>query len=580
MNADKLVKLGIDLRDRWSGEVKTLCPKCSHQRKKKSDPSLGVNIDTGVWKCHHCGWSGSVNQYVRPEPKQPIKTDGIYEYFEKRKISKETVEYFGIAESKEWMPQDQKEHRVICFNYFLDGELINIKFKTADKKFKMVKDARKIPYNIDAIKDSHYVIICEGEEETMVWHQSGLRAVSVPNGASKNNNNLDWLDSTYELFDEKVIYLATDNDEPGRKLKEDLARRFTSADIRIIEFPENEKDANDCLKRYGQDFITRLFENAKPLPISEISSALDYLSTIQSYHKDGYPVGSLVGMSETDDHISWNRGELGVVTGIPGSGKSTWLDYMFIRLAYLKNWKFGVFSPENIAPLKITRMSEQLLGKPLSSMNSVEIEHSVQIISKHFWFYNVETLEDYTLGNLLRLGETLIKRHGIDCLLLDPFNYIENDSTEDSSNEKIGILLRTLKKFAVKNNVLVVLVAHPRKMDRTSAGYNVPRLYDISGSHHFFNVPDWGLAVHRSFQNGQKDPVEVHIQKIKWHFRGKLGRVDYEFDRASGQYSEDDKFRSLITIKNDLETNENDLFSSSEAWGRGSGIQPQSDLFL
>lgn len=578
MNADKLIKLGIDLRDRWSGEVKTICPKCSQQRKKKNDPSLGVNIDTGVWKCHHCGWSGSVNQYVRPEPKQPIKTEGIYEYFEKRKIAKETVESFGITESKEWMPQDQKEHRVICFNYYLNEDLINIKFKTADKKFKMVKDARKIPYNVDAIKDSTYVIICEGEEETMVWHQSNLRAVSVPNGASKNNNNLDWLDSTYELFENKIIYLATDNDEPGRKLQADIARRFSGHDIRIIEFPENEKDANDCLKRYGQDFITRLFENAKPLPVAELSSALDYLSTIQSYHKDGYPVGSLVEMSETDEHISWNRGELGVVTGIPGSGKSTWLDYIFVRLAHLKNWKFGVFSPENIAPLKITRMSEQLLGKPLSSMNSTEIEHAVQIINNHFWFYNVETLEDYTLSNLLRLAETLIKRHGIDCLLLDPFNYIDNDSTEDSSNEKIGILLRSLKKFAVKNNVLVVLVAHPRKMDRTSAGYNVPRLYDISGSHHFFNVPDWGLAVHRSFQNGQKDPVEVHIQKIKWHFRGKLGRIDYEFNRDSGQYSEDGKFNSLINIKHDLQSDENDLFGSQEAWGRGRGIQPQSEL--
>lgn len=578
MNADKLVKLGIDLRDRWSGEVKTICPKCAHSRKKKSDPSLGVNIDTGVWKCHHCGWSGSVNQYVRPEPRKPIETDGVYEYFDKRKISRTTLDAFGVTEGKEWMPQDQKEHRVICFNYYLDGELINIKFKTADKKFKMVKDARKIPYNIDSIKDSHYVIICEGEEETMVWHQSNLKAVSVPNGASKNNNNLDWLDATIDLFDEKVIYLATDNDEPGRKLREDLARRFTAADIRIIEFPENEKDANDCLKRYGQDFITRLFENAKALPVAEISSPTDYLSTILSYHKDGYPIGSLVGMSETDDHISWNRGELGVVTGIPGSGKSTWLDYIFVRLAHLKNWKFGVFSPENIAPLKITRMTEQLLGKPLSSMNQGEIEQGVSIINNHFWFYNVETLEDYTLTNLLRLAEMLVKRNGIDCLLLDPFNYIENDIDEDSSNEKIGNLLRRLKKFAVKNNVLVVLVAHPRKMDKTSAGYNVPRLYDISGSHHFFNVPDWGLAVHRSFQNGQKDPVEVHVQKIKWHFRGKLGRIEYEFDRESGQYSEDGNFKSLLNVKIDIQSDENDLFFSPQAWGRGHGIQPEPTL--
>jgi twinkle protein len=578
MNADKLIKLGIDLRDRWSGEVKTKCPKCANSRKKQTDPSLGVNIDKGVWKCHHCGWSGSVNEYVRPEPRAQVATAKILEYFENRKITAETVKKFDVSESIEWMPQDQKEHKVVCFNYYLDGELINIKFKTSDKMFKMVKDARKIPYNIDCIKNSSYIIICEGEEETMVWSQSNLNAISVPNGASKNNNNLEWLDSVYDLFENKIIYLATDNDEPGRKLKEDLARRFSSSDIRIIEFPDNEKDANDCLKRYGQDFVSRLYEDAKPLPIAEISSASDYLSLIESYRKDGYPVGAHVGMTETDKHISWNRGELGVVTGIPGSGKSTWLDYMFIRLAFMKGWKFGMFSPENIAPLKITRLTEQLTNKSLTHMNSSEVERGVGIINKHFWFYNVETMEDYTISNLLRLAETMVRRNGIDCLCLDPFNYIEQDSSDDTSNEKIGNLLRKLKQFAVKMNVLVVLVAHPRKMDKTGGNYNVPRLYDISGSHHFFNVPDWGLAVHRQFQNGQKDPVEVHIQKIKYHFRGKLGRIDYDFDRDTGQYSEDGKFNSLLKLENDIQYSENDLFSSPEAWGRGAGIQPQSTL--
>lgn len=264
---------------------------------------------------------------------------------------------------------------------------------------------------------------------------------------------------------------------------------------------------------------------------------------------------------------------------VHNSGKSTWLDFMFIRLAYLKGWKFGMFSPENIAPLKITRLAEQLLNKPLSAMNSGEVEHGINVVGKHFWFYNVETLEDYTITNLLRLAETMVKRNGIDCLCLDPFNYIEQDASDDSSNERIGNLLRKLKQFAVKMNVLVVLVAHPRKMDKTGGSYNVPRLYDISGSHHFFNVPDWGIAVHRSFQNGQKDPVEVHVQKIKYHFRGKLGRVDYEFNRDSGQYTEDGKFKSLMTIKNDIQTDENDMFSSQEAWGRGAGIQPITTLF-
>jgi twinkle protein len=573
MNADKLIKLGIDLRNKWSGEVKTTCPKCAHQRKKKNDPSLGVNIDDGVWKCHHCNWSGSVNQYVRPETRPLVKTEGIFSYFTKRGIKSETVLHFKVSEGAEWMPQDQKEHKVICFNYFLEDDLINIKFKTSDKMFKMVKDARKIPYNINSIKDQNYVIICEGEEECMVWHQSGLSSViSVPNGASKNNNNLEWLDSVYDLFEGKIIYLATDNDEPGRKLGEDLARRFDSSDIRIIRFTE--KDANDCLKLYGEEYVARLFEEAEHLPVAEISSASDYRSLIEQYYESGYPIGSHVDMSETDTHLSWNRGELVVVTGIPGSGKSTWLDFMFIRLAYLKGWKFGLFSPENIAPLKITRMTEQLMGKGMKQMNKGELNRAITIIDKHFWFYNVETMEDYSLTALLKIAATMVKRNGIDCLCLDPFNYIEQDASEESSNEKIGNLLRKLKQFAVKYNVNVTLVAHPRKMDKTGGNYNVPRLYDISGSHHFFNVPDVGIAVHRTFDNGTKDPVEVHIQKVKYHFRGKLGRIDYFFNRDSGQYSEDDKFENLLNKKYELENNDDDLFNSAQAWGSGKGIQP------
>jgi twinkle protein len=319
MVINKLIAMGMDLRGKYSGDVKTHCPKCASTRKKSGDPSLSVNVDTGVWKCHHCGWTGSVNQYVRPEAKKPVETPAIFKFFEKRGIDRATVEYFRVSESMEWMPQDQKEHKVICFNYYLGGELINIKFKTADKKFKMVKDAQKTAFNIDAIKNSEYAIICEGEEEVMVWHQSGLKAVSVPNGASKNNNNLDWLNAVYDdYFDGKKIYIATDNDEPGRKLKDDLIRRFSDQDIYLIEFPEGQKDANDCLLAYGQEFLTRLYSDAKPAPMEDVSTSSDYESIVLSYLKDGYPVGDTVGMINTDEHHTWSRGELGVVSGIPG----------------------------------------------------------------------------------------------------------------------------------------------------------------------------------------------------------------------------------------------------------------------
>jgi twinkle protein len=557
-NSDKLYRIGIDLKGKQFGQIKTMCPKCSNSRKKR-DPSLSVDIDAGLYNCHHCDWKGSVNQYVKPEPRESVKTTGVIAYFVKRGLSEQTMKEFGITEGVEWMPQDQKEHKVICFNYFLEDDLINIKFKTSDKKFKMVKDAQKIPYNLNSIIKSDKVIICEGEEECMVWHQCGYPfAVSVPNGASKTNNNLEWLDSVYEYFQGKIIYLATDNDEPGRKLAEDISRRFEAEDIRMVYFPEGQKDANDVLVNIGQHAVISMFETAKQKPITEISVADDYRDTIFGYYESGYPIGAQIGMSETDEHITWSRGELVVVTGIPGSGKSTWLDFVYARLAIRSGWKFGIFSPENVAPLKITRLSEQIVGYPLKKMNKMQIDKAISRINQHFYFYNVEQMNDYSIDGILAIAKNMIRRYGIDCLCLDPFNYISMQSTDDNSNERIGELLRKLKQFAVKNNVNVTLVAHPRKMDKTNGSYNVPRLYDISGSHHFFNVPDVGLAIHRNYVDGSNDPVELHVQKMKYHFRGSLGKVEYFFEPSTGRYSEDGRYDKLIDY---VSADEQNLFS-------------------
>jgi len=561
MNVQELQAHGINTRGKEAGQVKTRCPKCSDERKKKNDPSLSVDIDEGVWNCHHCGWSGSIHQYKRPEPRPHVKSEGIFKYFTDRAIKRETVDAFKISQGTEWMPQDQKEHAVVCFNYYEDGQLINIKFKTSDKKFKMVKDAKKIPYNIDSIKDSDKVIICEGEEETMCWHQAGFPfAVSVPNGASKTNNNLDWLNNCYDKFLDKTIYLATDNDEPGKKLAQDISRRFDTEDIRLIKFPEGQKDANDCLKAVGAECLKAIFNSAQHLPMAEISTTSEYKDTVLSYHSDGYPTGEKVEMNLTDKHLSWARGELVVVTGIPGSGKSTWLDYMYARLSFIKKWKFGIFSPENIAPLKITRLSEQILGKAMGLMTKAELNFAIEQINNHFYFYNTEEMEDYSIESILSLAKNMVRRYGIDCLCLDPFNYIESKRSKDeSSNESIGNLLRELKRFAVKNNVNVTLVAHPRKMEKNSGSYSVPRLYDISGSHHFFNVPDVGIAVHRNYVDGENDPVEVHIQKVKYHFRGKLGMVEYRFDPPTGRYSESGFFKPLVDY---VEETTGDMFGS------------------
>jgi hypothetical protein len=54
-----LRELGVSFRGSPRRSFKTVCPKCSHGRKNKSDPCLSVRVDDSgvVGHCHHCAWS-------------------------------------------------------------------------------------------------------------------------------------------------------------------------------------------------------------------------------------------------------------------------------------------------------------------------------------------------------------------------------------------------------------------------------------------------------------------------------------------------------------------------------------------
>ena len=87
-----------------SGQEKTICPKCSHTRKNKSDKCLSVNIDDGVWHCHHCNWEGSLDwkkivkelnsqkPIEKPKPPKTELPENVYQWFEDRCITRAVVD--------------------------------------------------------------------------------------------------------------------------------------------------------------------------------------------------------------------------------------------------------------------------------------------------------------------------------------------------------------------------------------------------------------------------------------------------------------------------------------------------------
>lgn len=551
----KLQELGINLKGRTSGTQKVVCPKCSDTRKSKKDPCLSVNISEGLYNCHNCGWGGTVNKFEKVEKVYTIPQINNTHLSEKslnwltgRGISKATIIRYGITEGLQFMPQVQKEMNCINFNYFREEKLVNVKYRDAMKNFKMVSGAELVFYGLDLIKDYSEVVICEGEIDALSFYEAGIfYVVSVPNGASKGNQKLEYLDNCWSWFTDKTkIILATDSDEPGTLLRDELARRLGKDRCLFVAYPEGCKDANEVLLKHGAEAVKKLVEGAKEFPLEGIKTVQDIEEKIHDLYINGYPKGQKIGFDSLDSLLTWRAGELTAVTGIPGSGKSEFVDQIMVKLANLHDWKWAVFSAENQPEeLHFAKLAEKFMGKAFYAFNEdykMSIEELVkckQFVDDRFFFVNIDE-KNITLDGLLEKGRELVLRKGINGFLIDPWNYIEHKIPYGySETQYISEALTKISRFCKMNSTHVIVVAHPTKIQKdTNGDYKVATMYDIAGSAHWFNKIDNGMSVYRDFNKGI---IDVHIQKVRFKFIGKIGKASFEWDKTTGRYSENTK---------------------------------------
>ena len=523
-----------------AGEVQTLCPQCSHTRKKKTDRCLSVNLDKKAWICHHCGWKGAIID--RPEvikydvPKWNNNTtlsDKVLKWFEGRRITAPTINKMQITEQSEWMPQVNKDVNCICFNYFEGGELKNIKYRDGAKHFKMHKGAEVIPYNIDCLATANEVWIVEGEMDALSLIEAGIEnVISVPNGAQPN---LTFFDRFMPLFDSvEKIHIAVDNDAPGIELRNAIADRFGKDKCNYIVFPDC-KDANEYLLFNGAIALRDAARNFTEFPMLGVFKVTDFFAEIENLYNFGLPQGATIGVREFDKLLSFHKGYLTTITGVPGHGKSDFLDHILIKLMMKHGWKGGFFSPENRpTELHISKLMRKITQRPFMGterMNQEEVYDAVMTLENHIFFIKPE--KDNTLDSILAKVAELKNRQNIDWFVIDAWNKLEHQYT-DSETKYIGQSLDKIVNFCEKYNVHCFLVAHPRKIQKNDDNnYHIPTLYDIAGSANFFNKTDNGITVYRNFKT---EKVEIHVQKVKFSHWGEVGMCEFQYDKPTGLY--------------------------------------------
>ena len=345
------------------GKKQGICPVCSPDRKPKNQKAKCASYDweRGLGTCHNCNKSFQLHTYKRkgkaekvyskPEPIAIRVEPGmkVEDWFKTRGISKQTLTDLRVTEGPEWMPQTSKTENVIKFNYFMGGELTNIKYRDGRKNFKLYKGAEKVFYNIDATVGFEYCVIVEGEMDVLALHEAGItNAISVPNGATLNNNNLDYLDNCIDYFEDKEkIILAVDTDDAGLALQTELIRRLGSEVCFITTF-EDCKDANEYLQKYGKEKLSERVTGAKPVPMENVTTFRDIEDEVTEFVRNGFTPGFQVGLNNFDDIFSTYTGQFITVTGIPSSGKSDFVDQMVVGYNQRYSWKTAYASPENV----------------------------------------------------------------------------------------------------------------------------------------------------------------------------------------------------------------------------------------
>lgn len=555
------------------GQNKIKCMYCKDDRKKhKSDRPLSVNVDQEkiVYNCFHCGTSGIIykNQKERVSVKtntKPLKKivvddnqveGACADWLKNRGISAELAVRNGcILNTKNGKP-------VIGFSFKEGDKVTAIKWRVAngEKTFYWENNCKRLWGN--NVKDSELddiestIVIVEGEIDqlsvkTAFANKFNIECYSVPNGAPSkvSNGKVDpqedgrfkyvWNDQ--HLFKNKTkIILATDDDESGDALSDELSRRLKKARCYRANY-NGFKDANELLlSENGAEKLRDAILDAEPIKLHGLNTIDFYHQEIQSLYDNGAPSGWSTGIKSVDKLFTIKTGMLNIVSGYPSEGKSAFVDMLIMNLARNYGIKTCYCSFENPVSLHSVKLAQIYTDKPFfrgvnTRMTQQEKDVAEGFIKDHVIFQDYQEQGMATIEQILEKAESAIHRMGCRVLVIDPFNFIQTDAKGRLETDVVSDMLTTVQTFIKQNGMVCFFVAHPSKPKMGDGKRkSIVGGVDISKSMAWFSKSDLGITVAR-----EDDHVGIHCWKARWGIYGhKQGNVKLTFDPITGRYNE------------------------------------------
>lgn len=208
-------------------------------------------------------------------------------------------------------------------------------------------------------------------------------------------------------------------------------------------------------------------------------------------------------------------GEISIVSGSNGSGKSSWLNCISLN-AIQRGFKVAMFSGELMKEKVKTWLNQVAAGREF--VKKVYGYDDLYYVPKDVtekidvWTKDKIFLYDNKYGrNWSRLLESIrgvVEQRGVNLLILDNLMTLDLDAFGGDTNEKQSSFVNSLADLAKQANIHIILVAHPRK------SLTFLRREDIGGSGDITNLADNVYIIHRCNKDFEKRAPEFLGQDV------------------------------------------------------------------
>lgn len=546
-------KLGADTKRKGDELFFKWCPYCHGDGHDKD--TFSVNLTTGLYKCFRSGCDrhghfvqlardfgypldmGDTPRKYRELPQRPLKVkEQAVRYLEGRGISRGVTERYHISTRKD-------NENVLVFPFYDENHTLRfVKYRKTDfdkernkNKEWCEKDTMPILFGMDQCQDFSRLVITEGQIDSLSLEEAGVpNAVSVPNGA----RGFTWIENCWDWVSKFPEVVVFGDCERGKiTLVDELSRRLRCK-LRVVRQEDylGEKDANAILQRYGPDALRQAVANAQVLPVNHVVRLADVesvdLNDLERIR---------TGFSNLDRVVDgFFMGQLVLLTGKRGEGKSTLMGQLMAE-ALNQGYKVLAYSGE-LPGYQFKRWLDFQLAGPHNVLTTYNVysdpryslgEDTVERLNR--WYYDSAFLYDNNSLNgdeyesLLETIEKAIQRYGVKLVCVDNLMTAIDVASADSQYIQQSQFVRSLKQIAVRYNVVVLLVAHPKKTEGKVTDNDA-----VFGSSDITNRADLALSYVKN-PEGETPGGKVFVMKNR--MTGKLalgdGAVAMEYEPSS-----------------------------------------------